>query len=112
MKIEDLLIDFDEMGFAPTTLCENPDEYAREWREQLVAEIERLKTENERFENNMKSVLEIEKENVRKETAKSIYEKAKFVVDITRDLMHGKKYLYLGVLKEIVNRLYDVEVEE
>ena len=74
MKIEDLLIDFDEMGFAPTTLCENPDEYAREWRGQLVAEIERLKTENERFENNMKSVLEIEKENVRKETAKEILE--------------------------------------
>lgn len=44
MTIEDLLINFDEMGFAPTTLCENPDEYACEWRSQLVAEIERLNT--------------------------------------------------------------------
>lgn len=43
MTIEDLLIDFDEMGFAPTTLCENPDEYACEWKKQLVAEIERRK---------------------------------------------------------------------
>lgn len=47
MNIEDLLIDFDEMGFAPTTLCENPDEYAREWKKQLVVEIERLKEEND-----------------------------------------------------------------
>lgn len=45
MTIEDLLIVFDEMGFAPTTLCEDPDEYACEWRRQLVAEIEDLKDE-------------------------------------------------------------------
>ena len=43
MRIEDLLIDFDEMGFAPTTLCENPDKYACEWKRQLLAEIDRLK---------------------------------------------------------------------
>lgn len=47
MNIEDLLIDFDEMGFAPTTMCENPDEYAREWKKQLVVEIEKLKEEND-----------------------------------------------------------------
>lgn len=72
MAIADLLTDFDEMGFAPTTLCENPDEYAREWKEQLVAEIERLEAENERFESNMKSVLEIEKKNVVKEFAEKL----------------------------------------
>lgn len=47
MKIEDLLIDFDEMGFAPTTLCPNPDEYACEWRMKLVAEINRKQAEIE-----------------------------------------------------------------
>lgn len=45
MEIEDLLVDFDEMGFAPTTLCENPEEYARAWKRQLIREIERLKAE-------------------------------------------------------------------
>ena len=40
--IEDLLIDFDEMGFAPTTLCENP-KYAVEWKKRLVAEIDKLR---------------------------------------------------------------------
>lgn len=43
MNIYELLIDFDEMGFAPTTLCENPDEYACEWKRQLTDEIDRLK---------------------------------------------------------------------
>ena len=42
--IEDLLIDFDEMGFAPTPICGiNPEEYARKWKSELVSEIERLK---------------------------------------------------------------------
>lgn len=41
--IEDLLIDFDEMGFAPTPICGiNPEEYARKWKSELVSEIERL----------------------------------------------------------------------
>lgn len=47
MSIDELLIDFDEMGFVPTTLCENPDEYARDWKKQLLVEIKRLKAENE-----------------------------------------------------------------
>lgn len=34
--LEDLLIEFDEMGFAPTTVCPNPDKYATEWRDRLV----------------------------------------------------------------------------
>lgn len=47
MAIDELLIDFDEMGFVPTTLCENPDEYAQDWKKQLLVEIKRLKDENE-----------------------------------------------------------------
>ena len=47
MTIDELLIDFDEMGFVPTTLCENPDEYARDWEKQLLVEIKRLKAEYE-----------------------------------------------------------------
>lgn len=37
--IEDLLIDFDEMGFAPTTLCPNPEAYAIEWKRKLIEEL-------------------------------------------------------------------------
>ena len=49
MAIDELLIDFDEMGFVPTTLCENPDEYARDWKRQLLVEIKRLKSENKQL---------------------------------------------------------------
>ena len=49
MTIDELLIDFDEMGFVPTTLCENPDEYARDWEKQLLVGIKRLKDENKQL---------------------------------------------------------------
>lgn len=44
--INDLLIEFDEMGFAPTTPCPDPEKYATEWREKVRAEFERLESEN------------------------------------------------------------------
>ena len=44
--IDDLLIEFDEMGFAPTTVCPNVDEYAIEWREKVRAEFKRIQSEN------------------------------------------------------------------
>ena len=47
--IEDLLIEFDEMGFAPTTVCPNAEQYAIDWRERVRKEIARLTAENERL---------------------------------------------------------------
>lgn len=44
--IDSLLIEFDEMGFSPTTPCTDPEKYAIEWREKLRIEINRLKIEN------------------------------------------------------------------
>lgn len=34
-EIDNLLTDFDEMGFCPTTLVKNPEEYAVEWRNDM-----------------------------------------------------------------------------
>lgn len=45
--ITDLLIEFDEMGFAPTTVCENPEQYAIDWRERVRKEFTRLTDEND-----------------------------------------------------------------
>lgn len=36
------MIEFDEMGFAPTTVCEDAGELAVKWKEQVVNEIGRL----------------------------------------------------------------------
>lgn len=46
-KLTDLLIEFDEMGFAPTTVCENPEQYAIDWRERVRKEFTRLTDEND-----------------------------------------------------------------
>ena len=132
MTIDELLVDFDEMGFAPTTLCENPDEYACKWKSQLLTEIEqlerelakeqeacaeceleqswelfvrdkeiaRLRAKSKRFENNMKSVLEIEKKNAVKEFSKKLKVRitrfaglhdlsVRFFNDIMSDLLKG-----------------------
>lgn len=46
-RLTDLLIEFDEMGFAPTTVCENPEQYAIDWRERVRKEFTRLTDEND-----------------------------------------------------------------
>ena len=46
-KITDLLTEFDEMGFAPTTLCPDPEQYAIDWREMVRKEFTRLTAEND-----------------------------------------------------------------
>lgn len=45
--ITDLLIEFDEMGFAPTTVCPNAEQYAIDWRDRVRKEFARL-TEQEK----------------------------------------------------------------
>ena len=46
-RITDLLIEFDEMGFAPTTLCPNAEQYAIDWRDRVRKEFARLTKERD-----------------------------------------------------------------
>lgn len=58
-RLEDLLIDFDEMSFYPATTCPNPDEYAREWKRKLMYVIGQLEKEiAEKFAEMAKERLE------------------------------------------------------
>lgn len=43
--ITDLFIEFDEMGFIPSTTCPNPEEYAKEWKRKVLSAVNRLKNE-------------------------------------------------------------------
>lgn len=45
--VVDLLVEFDEMEFAPTTACPDPEEYASDWRERLFCAIKRVQEELE-----------------------------------------------------------------
>lgn len=40
--IDNLLIEFDKMGFAPTNVCDDPEGKAKTWKSALVYEIELL----------------------------------------------------------------------
>lgn len=44
--IDNLLIEFDEMGFAPTNFCDAPEAKAKLWKSALVYEIELLLDEH------------------------------------------------------------------
>lgn len=44
-RIVDLLVEFDEMGFCPTTTCFNPNEYAKEWKRKLLEAVDKLNFE-------------------------------------------------------------------
>lgn len=59
VMIEDFLIEFDEMGFAPITLCPDPEKYAIEWREKVRAEFERLETENAALRARLEKAVEL-----------------------------------------------------
>ena len=45
-RLMGLFIEFDEMGFEPTTVCPNPEETAVEWKERVSKEINELESEN------------------------------------------------------------------
>ena len=57
--IDSLFIAFDEMGFAPTTVCPDPEKYAIEWREKVRAEFERLEIENAALRERLKKSIEL-----------------------------------------------------
>ena len=45
-RLLNLLIEFDEMGFAPTTVCEDAEEYAKKWKNRVREAFKALETEN------------------------------------------------------------------
>lgn len=53
-----LLIEFDEMGFAPTTTCTDPEEFAVRWKEQVLKEIKLLEAENSVLRQEKKAAVE------------------------------------------------------
>lgn len=60
--ITDLLIEFDEMGFAPTTVCPNAEQYAIDWRERARKEFARLTVKNAELRETLSKMETVEKE--------------------------------------------------
>lgn len=57
-RLLDLMIEFDEMGFAPTTVCEDAEGFAVKWKEQVVNEIGRLETQITTLQKGLKKAVE------------------------------------------------------
>lgn len=62
-RLTDLLIEFDEMGFCPTTVCPHPEQYAIEWKEQIVKEIQKLQAENAELRARLEKAVELQFSN-------------------------------------------------
>ena len=72
--MQDLLIDFDEMGFIPSTSCPNPDKYACEWKGKLIAEINCLQEQLDAAANGQETL------------QKALAEKDREVAELNSDL--------------------------
>ena len=54
-----LLIELDEMGFAPTTVCEDTEEYAKKWKDRVLEEVKSLKAENSALRERLEKAVEL-----------------------------------------------------
>lgn len=100
-QLEDLLIEYDEMGFYPSTTVPNPDEYSREYKKRLIYAI------GQRTKEHLKDCIESNKvveERTRKETAKEILQEVK-------SLLFPEEGGLLAWLVAIADK-YGVEMEE
>lgn len=57
--IIDLITEFDEMSFAPTTLCPDPEQFAIDWRDQVRKEFARLTAENTELKARLERAIEL-----------------------------------------------------
>ena len=64
-KILELLVEFDEMGYTPTTVCPDPEGEERRWKAAMLKEIAELLEENEEVRER-KSKVEEDRESKRK----------------------------------------------
>ena len=58
-RLLDLLIEFDEMGFAPTTVCEDAEEYAKKWKNRVREEVKSLEAENAALRERLEKAVEL-----------------------------------------------------
>lgn len=97
MSIENLLIEFDEMGYCPTTLCENPNEQAIKWKNDLIVEIEKLNQKIAELEDMIEQGKFVEKIEPETEMTKEqqIQEMELLILETER---HYKKTLCLNTV--------------
>ena len=115
-RLLDLLIEFDEMGFAPTTVCENAEEYATKWKDQVREAVKALENENAALRERLEKTEHRAKgaERALKKFAENIScEDCPFFSDCAssekmEDLIHSK-YCFSKYLKQAEKELAEEE---
>lgn len=87
LDIVSLLVEFDEMGFAPTTTCPYPEEYAQRWKKALINKIHRLQSENKTLKSELRKECEEHEE---------FTVKAKAEIERLTELVKSVSDLYLA----------------
>lgn len=88
-----LLIEFDEMGFAPTTTCTDPEKFAVKWKEQVLKEIKLLEAENDALRQGKKAAVEDVAERIK---MAFYYEFDELIPSTMADKIDG-------IVKEVIN---------
>ena len=65
-RLLDLLIEFDEMGYAPTQPCGDPERCAEEWKNRVWEEVKSLEAENAALRERLEKAVELPFENLDK----------------------------------------------
>lgn len=108
-RLLDLLIEFDEMGFAPTSPCGDPELCAKEWKNRVREAFKALETENaalrERIDKAVE-VLEKLKEEIEPRVYKSFFG---FVVQVRTLQEHKEIY---GTEEDALARLAELKGEK
>ena len=70
----DLLIEFDEMGFAPTTVCEDPEGYAKKWKDRVWEAVRTLEAENAALRERLEKAVELREPRITVDHWGGLYE--------------------------------------
>lgn len=108
-RLLDLLIEFDEMGFAPTTVCEDAEEYAMKWKERVWEEVKLLEAENAELRGRIDKAVEV-LEKLKEEIEPRVYPSFfGFVVQVRTLQEHKEIY---GTEEAALARLAELKGEE
>ena len=113
-RLLDLMIEFDEMGFAPTTVCEDAERVAVKWKEQVVNEIGRLEAKintlwHEAKRNADEAIMQKNRADMLKGKNTNLQEGLKKIVE---DVAERIKMVFYHEFEELIPSIMADKIEE
>lgn len=114
VSIDDLLIEFDEMDYAPTNLCENPVKEAIEWKENLIYELDLILDEKAAIERRaVKEFAERVKNEVYPFLQAEMYNQKHFITgDSEIDKLFENQNVGILKAQDVLSKWFKVKIDE